>query len=133
MLRPQVASHHAQRGEQHGGIVGKAEQRQHVGHEVERQHEIGERADQRRPHLEWRGLVEGAVISGEQILGERQSRGHPRGLAPEVAAHPLFVTRILLIKAARSPCGGAPKRHRMLPIVNPWPSSKWARVPVRCK
>ena len=31
MLRPQVASHHAQGGEQHGGIVGKAEERQHVG------------------------------------------------------------------------------------------------------
>src|ERR1700693_3027364 len=33
-------------GGQHCRVVGEADQRQHVGDEVERQHEIGERADQ---------------------------------------------------------------------------------------
>jgi hypothetical protein len=54
MLRPQVASHHAQGGEQHAASSVKAEQRQHVGQEIEREHEIGERVRRVPPHLEWR-------------------------------------------------------------------------------
>ena len=37
-------------GQQHGGIVGVAEAHQEVGDDVERQDEIGQRAEQRHPH-----------------------------------------------------------------------------------
>ena len=93
MLRTQVASHHAQHRKQYGGIVGKAKKRQHVGHKVERQHEIGERADQRGLHLQRRVAIEGAIIGGEQILGERQAGTDTAYLAPEAAAYRLLVAR----------------------------------------
>ena len=49
VLRAHVACDQAQRGRQHRRIVGEAEERHHVGHHVERQHEIGERAEAARP------------------------------------------------------------------------------------
>ena len=60
------------RGGEHRGIVGEAEHRQHVRNEIERQDEIGDRAEQRRLHMARRLPVERAVIGREQILGERQ-------------------------------------------------------------
>jgi hypothetical protein len=110
-----MARHHAQRGEQHGGIVGEAEERQHVGHEVEGHDEIGECADQGRSHLEWRCPIEGTVIGGEQVFGERQSRRHSRGLAPEIAPHPLLLGGDVLIRTPMPECQGRPERHRNTP------------------
>src|ERR1700746_2472274 len=62
VLRTHMPRHHPQRGEQHGGIVGEADQGQHVRHGIERQHEIGECAHERCLHLYRRGVIEGAVI-----------------------------------------------------------------------
>ena len=70
------------------------------------QDEIGERAHERRLHLQRRRVVEGAVIGGEQILREGQPRRHPRGFAPEVAPHALLVATAARLKAALPPgCG----------------------------
>src|SRR5689334_5905326 len=44
MLRLDMGCDHADRGGKDCGIVGKAEHRQHVGNEVERQDEIGDRS-----------------------------------------------------------------------------------------
>ena len=63
------------------------------GMRVERQHEIGKRADQRGLHLQRRIAVERAVIGGEQVLGERQPRGDTSHLLPEAAPHRVLVAR----------------------------------------
>ena len=42
-----MAGDHADGGGEHGGVIGEAEHRHHVGDEVERQDEIGDRAQQR--------------------------------------------------------------------------------------
>ena len=81
------------RGGEHRRIIGEAEHRHHVGDEIERQDEIGDRAEQRDLHMARRLLVEGAVIGREQILGERQFGRHPLQLDPETPAHALAVLR----------------------------------------
>src|SRR5204863_437129 len=82
-----VARDHADRGGEHGCIVGEAEHRQHVGHEVERQDEIGKRAQERDLDMPRRLAVERAIIGGEQIFGEGQLRHHLFELDPEPPAH----------------------------------------------
>src|SRR5262249_51900487 len=54
----------------------------------------------------------GAVIGGEQILGEGQPRRHPRGFAPEVAPHALLVATAARLKAALPPGRSRLERHR---------------------
>src|ERR1043166_6337637 len=74
-------------------VVGEADHRQHVGNGVERQHEIGERADERCLHLERRVAVEGAVVGGEQILDEGQAGAEALHLDPEAATDRVLVAR----------------------------------------
>jgi TRAP transporter TAXI family solute receptor len=93
MLLRDMACDHADGGRQHGGIVGKAEQRQHVRHEVERQDEIGHGAEQRRLHVTRRLLVERTVIGGEQVFGEGKLRHHLLELDPEAPPHAFAVLR----------------------------------------
>ena len=102
MHRADVAGDQLDCGRQHGGIVGEADHRQHVGNGVERQNEIGERADQRRLHRQRRLAVEGAVIGREQILGERNLRGDAPYLAPEIAAQRAVVVASRRQNAARA-------------------------------
>ena len=92
MLVADVPGHHAQRRHQHQRVVGEAEHRQDVGHHIYRQHEIGERTQQRRLHLQRRLTVEGGVVGGEQVLRERQPGGDALQLRPEAAAHARLVT-----------------------------------------
>src|SRR3954453_8797889 len=91
-----VAGNHADRGGEHGGVIGEAENRHHVGDEIERQDEIGNRAEQRGLDMARRLPVERAVIGREQILRERQMRGDTLQLAPEAAAHALTIFRELI-------------------------------------
>ena len=93
MIRRDVACDQPDRGGEHGGIIGEAEHRQHVRNEIERQDEIGDRAEQRRLHMARRLLVERAIIGREQILGERQLRHHALELDPEAPAHAFAVFR----------------------------------------
>src|SRR3954464_5459304 len=93
MLIRDVAGNHADRGGEYGGVIGEAEDRHHVGNEIKRQDEIGDRPEQRRLDMARRLPVEGAVIGGEQILRERQLRGDTLQLAPEAAAHALTIFR----------------------------------------
>jgi hypothetical protein len=59
--RRDVRGDQADRGGEHGRVVGEADHRQHVGNDVEGQHEIGERAEERRLHLHRRVAVEAAA------------------------------------------------------------------------
>src|SRR5437899_6886426 len=77
-------------------------------------YEIGERADERRFHLHGRGVVESAVIGGEQVLGERETSRQPLHLAPEFAAYALLVAHAAIVHAALSPIRGTLERHRLL-------------------
>ena len=65
MRRADMAGDQLDRGRQNRGIVGKADDRQHVGNGVDRQDEIGERADQRRLHRQRR------------VAGRRRSNKRP--------------------------------------------------------
>jgi len=95
------------------------------------QDEIGERAHERCLHLHRRGVVEGAVIGGEQILGEGQPRRHSGGLAPEVAPHARLVAVAARLKAALPPRRGLLERYGHAPQhiflsatprpIDPWP------------
>src|SRR5262245_50105655 len=87
MLRPNMTDHQPQRSGEHCGIVCEAEQRQHVRHEIKRQDEIGQRADQRDLNVARRVAIERAVICGEQILGEWQPHGDSPRLCPEITPH----------------------------------------------
>src|SRR6185312_13637524 len=65
-----VTCDQANRGGENGGIIGKAEYGHHVRNEIERQDEIGERAEQRGLDVA-RGLfVERAVIGRKQVFRE---------------------------------------------------------------
>jgi hypothetical protein len=96
MFRLDLTSDHANGGRQYGCVIGEAEHRQKVRHEVEWQDEIGKRAEQRHLHMQRRGAVEGAVIGGQQLFGERQMRRHTLELAPEVGAHAIAIPGKLL-------------------------------------
>src|SRR5215471_13539637 len=93
MLRPDMNGNQPNRGSQHGGIVGEADERQHVGNEVERQHEIRQRAEQGDLNPARGVTIEGAEIGCDQILGKRKPRGEPPELWPEFAAHAGFLAR----------------------------------------
>ena len=70
VFRRDVACNHAERGRQYRGVVGEAEDRQHVRDEIERQDEISDGAKQRRLHVAWGLFVEGAIIRRKQIFGK---------------------------------------------------------------
>src|SRR5919106_925438 len=93
MLLRDVTCDHADGGGEHSGIVGKAEQRQHVRREIERQDEVGDSAEQRRLYVTRRLFVECTIVRREQILGEGKLRHHPLELDPEAPAHTLAVLR----------------------------------------
>src|SRR5258705_1092473 len=113
MLGPDVSGYEPQRRGQHRRVIRIAKNRQDVGNEIDRQNEIGERAEERGFHLDRRGAVEGAVIGGEEIFGERQTSRDALGLAPEPAPHPRLVAgslpRSALVKPF--PGGGVIDRH----------------------
>src|SRR5262249_27236811 len=90
------------------------QERQDVRHEVERQYEIGKRTEERRLYVHGRGPIEGAVISREQILGERQLGRHASGLAPEIALHAGRV----LVRAILLPLRRVRECHRLLSLRN---------------
>jgi hypothetical protein len=112
VLWPYMDSHQAQSREQDGGIVAVAQHRQHVGNEVERQDEIGERAKERSLHVRRRGAIERAIVGGEKIFGERKRSGDAFGLCLEFAPQALRVTGCaanLLFEGSLISWGGAPK------------------------
>src|SRR5690606_35619363 len=103
---------------QHGNIVGKAYEHQHVRYAVERQDEIGERSEQNAAHLHRRAGIKRAIVGGDEVAGERnlphgafQNRPEPLLDAPGLAL--LFVSiprqkdlADLHIIHARPPLGG---------------------------
>src|SRR5262249_10765820 len=89
--------------------------RQPAGLPVEGQPEMGGRPHERCLHRQGRRGVEGAVMGGEQILGEGQPRRPPRGLPPEIAPHARLVAIAARLKAALPPRRGGPERHRHAP------------------
>src|SRR5579885_3463886 len=91
MRRLDVVGHQLDRGGEYGRIVAVANDRQKVGNSVGWQHEIGNGADQHRFDMMRRIAVEGAVISREQVLRERDLRDDAAKLAPEVAAQAVLV------------------------------------------
>src|SRR4029077_4163224 len=103
------------RREQHRCVVGETDDRQHVGHRIERKYEIGQRSHECCLHLHRGCTVEGAVIGSEQILGERQPCRHPPGLAPELPPHALNLARVAPVKGAFPPTCGLPERHHQAP------------------
>ena len=86
MFRANVVRHQIDGGRQHGSVIGKAEHRQDVGNNVGRQHEIGERADQRGLHRQRRTAVECTVVGGDQILGERDRGRDAARFTPKMMA-----------------------------------------------
>ena len=86
-----VARDHAERGGEHRGVVGEAQHRHHVRHEIERQDEIGQRAEQRRLHMAGRLPIERAVIGAEQFFGEWQAGCDALELGPEAPANALGI------------------------------------------
>ena len=124
MLRTHVLRHQLDRGRQHRGIVGEADQWQHIGNDVDRQHEIGERAEERGLHMRRRVAVERAIIGGEQILDERQHRRDPLGLDPELRPQRLLVARVLVARIGRVPLGRLFEPHRC-PLARRLARSRW--------
>ena len=75
MLRLDVIPHELERGADHCGIVGHAEDRQHVRQAIEWHDEICERREQGGAHMRRRAAIERAVVGGQQILDERNLGG----------------------------------------------------------
>src|SRR5258708_38779761 len=80
------------RGEDRG-IISEANERQHIGNEVERQHKVRERADQGDLNPARRVAIERAEIGRDQILGKRQPRRESPQFRPEFAAEPGLLAR----------------------------------------
>jgi hypothetical protein len=82
----------ADRGQRRGedrSVVGEADAHEQVRHGICRQDEVGDRSEQDGAHPRRRRAVHGAVVAGEQVLGERDLRHH----APELGPEPALVRR----------------------------------------
>src|ERR1051326_3018259 len=101
MLRFDLVPDELGRGGDRGGIVGQADDRQHVGYQIERIDEVGERGYQRNPHIGRRLTVERAVVDGENLLGERGLGREAAELAPEIAQHARFISLQAFVVAHR--------------------------------
>jgi hypothetical protein len=83
VLRGDMNRNQLDRGSQDGGIVRETDERQHVGNEVERQHEIRKRADDGDLNPARRVAIEGAEIGRKRILGEWKPGGESPEFRPE--------------------------------------------------
>src|SRR5262249_29230799 len=86
VLRSDVNRSQPDRGGEDGGIVGEADERQHVRNEVKRQHKVRERTDEGDLNPGRRVAIERAEIGCSQILGKRQPRSESLDFRPEFAA-----------------------------------------------
>jgi len=77
--------------QQDGRVIGVAEPQQEIGDGIERQDEIGERAEQRRTHRQRSRAVVGAMKRRHGVLAERDAAQRLAGLGPEAFPDDLFV------------------------------------------
>src|SRR5207302_5664737 len=97
-----------------GRIVGVAEAGDEIGYDVEGQDEIGERAIENGPRLQWRFGIDGAVVGGEKLVQEGNAAGVAAQLAPEallgallIALHPVALEERQLLAGHGRKCGRA--------------------------
>ena len=93
VLRRDMDRNQLDRGGEDCGIIGEANERQHIGNEVERQHKVRERADQGDLNPARRVAIECAEIGRDQILGKRQPRGESPEFRPKLTAEPGLLAR----------------------------------------
>jgi hypothetical protein len=72
MVGADMGRNEPDRGGEHRCIIGEADDRQHVGDQVEWQDEIGERGDQNELDATGRVAIEGTEIGREQVFGKGQ-------------------------------------------------------------
>ncbi len=76
MLRTNVIRHQLDGCGEKGRIIGEAKHRQKVRNGIDRQNKIGECAEQCRLHRCGRFAVKGAIVGGQQLLGEGNRRSN---------------------------------------------------------
>src|SRR5579872_467144 len=110
MLRLDMRRHRLDGGAEYRRVVRQADPCQIFRHQMVRQHEIDNGADQHAFYIKRSVVVERAVMRGQQLLEKRQTRGLAQNLAPEFAPQ-----RLLVADHAARQRGKILPRSRLLP------------------
>ncbi|MNL46955.1 hypothetical protein D3C87_1697100 [compost metagenome] len=96
-----MALYQSQRRRQYRDVIGKADHDEHIRHQIEGQHEIGECRQKHTTHSGRCLRIDSAVIGSHQIPAERHELHRPLQRRPEFCTHLLFATILGVIVAGQ--------------------------------